>query len=307
MQVSFRHAAGTLCAAVLALSAGQALAHIGYGSGAPLSSTSRNFGDLVNGSSGTVSARTATSNFGWADASDASLAFDSAFAASRPGSSDEAGWGLGGFSTGVDNLYFGDSHKGAAFRFHLDSALSVTVSLSGVSGVTGALGGALTPAFSVYKGLAALAPLPGTQTSADYDFSAASRAQRTSWAQSMLGPGFTYLASQGNWNALGDWVSGGDGDPAGDLSALSLFQYVGSAASTTAGGSAMRTLTLGPGDYSIFVGGNDLTSKTQAASPLKYGFEMTVSAVPEPGAALLLAAGLPLLLALRRRTGADRT
>ena len=164
-------------------SAGSSLAHIGYGSGAPQSATSRDFGTVSSGYAFTFTGRTVTSNFGWADASDLNLAFDANFAATRPASSDEASWGLGGFTTGVDNLYFGDSHKGTAFRFHLDAATTVVINLSGVTGAAGATGGALTPAFSVYKGLAALSPFSGTQTSADYDFSVASRDQRTSWAQ----------------------------------------------------------------------------------------------------------------------------
>lgn len=291
-------------ALALAGMAGTASAHIGYGSGAPLSATSRDFGSVGAGYVGTMSNRSVSSNFGWADASDLGLVFDATFATTRPAGSDEASWGLGGFTTGVDNLYFGDSHKGSAYRFHLDATIDVTISLSGVAGVSGAAGGALTPGFSLYRGLAALAPFSGTQTSADYDFSVASRAQRTTWAQGALGAGFGYLATQGNWNALGSWYSGGDGDASGDLSQLSLFQYAGSAASSTRGDTVSGTFTLAAGDYTIFVGGNDLANKNLTDSALRYGFSMTVSAVPEPQAWLLLLAGMPLV-ALRRR-GAQR-
>ena len=293
-------------AALAVAASGASQAHIGYGSGTIPSnpatpSTSRNFGTLVNGSGPVTAAnRSLTSNFGWADASDQSLAFDASFATTRAAGSDEASWALGGFTTGVDNLYFGDSHKGAAFRFHLDVATTVNISLAGLTGVAGAAGGALTPGFSIYKGLAALSPFSGTQTSADYDFSTASRDQRTSWAQAALGGGFNYLATQGNWNALGDWYSGGDGDPTGTLAQLSLFQYQGSAFSSMAGATVSGAFALGPGDYTIYVGGNDLQSKTLAASVLKFGYSLSVSAVPEPSAALLLLLGVPLL-ALRRR------
>lgn len=295
--------------ALLSAAAGSASAHIGYGSGLVTdagNTTSRNFGVLTIGSGATASNRSLTSNFGWADASDLGLSFDSSFATTRSATSDAAGWAAGGFATGVDNLYFGDSHKGTAFRFHLDSTLTVNLSLNGLSGVTGTAG-ALTPGFSVYKGLAAVAPLPASQTgvasSADHDFGAASQAVRTLWSQLILGPGYDYRATQGSWNALGNWYIGGDGDAPGSFANLSFFQYVGSAFSTQAGGAASTSLLLGPGDYTVFVGGNDLASKTASQAGQRFGYALSVSAVPEPSTWLLMLAGVPLLVLRRRRAG----
>jgi len=63
---------------------------------------------------------------------------------------------------------------------------------------------------------------------------------------------------------------------------------------------ATATLTLGPGDYSIFVGGDDIAAKSATDAIKAYGVSLTVSAVPEPQAALLLLLGLPLVLRRRR-------
>lgn len=259
-------------------------AHIGY--------TNRDFGTLVNGSNKTIATQTVSSNYGWADASDLGLVFDSALALSRDASNDETTSGVG-----IDNLYLGDSHKARAFRLHLDGTLAVTVTATKRDAGSGGAG--LLPGFSVYKGLAAISPFSGSQSSADYDFSNASQAWRTSWAQAHVGNAYAFGATQGNWDALGDWYSGGDGDPS-DGTDLSYFQFVGHGSDGNKDGDASTTLTLGPGDYSIFVGGGDIGNKGSADAAKTYGLTLNVSAVPEPQAAVLMLLGLPVL-ALRRR------
>lgn len=275
-----------LVAAAGAVASSAALAHISY--------SGRDFGTIANGSSPvTISGQTVTSNFGWADASDQSLAFDSNYASWH--TVDGAAYSANTFTDGVDNLYWGDSHKGRAFRFHLDGALTLTITAT--SNATATSVGGLAPGFSVYRGLAAIAPFTPSQTSADHDFAGASQAWRTSQVRTVTSnAALDYFATQGSWNALGDWSIGGDND-----NSLSSFQYVGSKATTVHDGVASGTFALGPGDYTIFIGGNDLTSKSATDAIRAYGLALTVSAVPEPQAAWMLAGGLLLLAGLQRR------
>lgn len=278
-----------------ACAAWPAHAHISY--------SGRDFG-TIGSSSVTISNQTVSSNFGWADASDLSLAFDANYAAWH--TVDSASYTAASFTDGVDNLYYGDSHKGKAFRFHLDTTQTLTISATSNASATVASVGGLAPGFSVYQGLAAIAPFTAPQTSADHDFAAASQAWRTSAVQADAGNGsYDYLATQGSWNALGNWYLGGDGEPSGNLSVLSFFQYVGSAATAVHDGTASGTFTLGPGDYTIFVGGDDILAKSQADSIKAYGVSLTVAAVPEPETYGMLLVGLGLVgAAVRRRKGA---
>lgn len=257
-------------------------AHIGYGG--------RDFGTLVDGSNVSIVTQSVSSNYGWADASDEALVFNSSLAATPR--TDEAAFVSG---NGTDDLYLGDSHKGRAFKLHLDSALNVTITAASFND------SGLTPAFSVYQGLATTAPLTAPQTSADHDFAAASQAWRTTFAQSVAGSLADFLATNGSWNAKGDWAIGGDGDPAGVSSALDYFRFVGFAASSVANGQAKVTLTLSPGDYTVLVGGNSIAGKSLANSTAKYAFTLgvAVAAVPEPEGVALILAGLVCVGVLR--------
>ncbi len=267
-------------------SAALAITLLSCGTQAHISYSGRDFGTLGDGSSVTIANQTVSSNYGWADASDQSLVFNPTVATTRDPGTDASGYVS---ADGQDELYLGDSHKGRAFKLHLDSVESVTFTASALNG------SGLTAAFSVYQGLAASSPFTAPQTSADHDYAAASRAWRTSFAQSVAGTGYSYLATNGSWNALGDWSVGGDGDPAGVGSALDAFKFLGYGASTVANGTATVTLTLGPGDYTVFVGGNDIGSKSVLDSKQAYAFSLGVSsasAVPEPQSAMLLLTGL---------------
>lgn len=279
----------TTIAITLALGAASSFAHISY--------SGRNFGNVVNGTNATIANQAVSGNYGWIDASDMNLAFDANLATMRSlglaagADIDDIAVGLG-----VDNLYLGDSHKGRAFRLHLDSTLTVNFSAMAKANATLSSIGGLLPGFSVYKGLAAVAPFTAPQSSADYDYSAASKAWRTSWAQANVGAGFDLGATQGNWNALGDWQTGGDGD-----NALSSFQYIGSAYDSDMNGNASTTLLLGAGDYTIYVGGADIGNKGTANAIKSYGLSLNVSAVPEPQTWLLMLLGAPLLARRLRR------
>ena len=232
-------------AAACLFAASLAEAHISY--------TGRNFGAFSGQTNASVSItnQTATGNFGWADAADGIL---------------------------------GDSHKGRAFRFHLDHTALVSLTVS-ANPTTNLL--VLTPAFSIYSGLAGLAPFPPSQTtnapSADHDFGPASVAWRTWWVQQNLNPSATDPSpTDGSWNALGDWKIGGDGDLPGDFSQLSSFIYQGSAAATGDATNVTGTFALPAGDYTIYIGGNDIANKTSGTAALARGIAATLSVTPAP-------------------------
>jgi hypothetical protein len=256
-QLAFRHGttlAGSWMTVALCLVGGNlAQAHLTY--------TGRDFGAFSGLTSGTksITNQTCTGNFGWADAADGIL---------------------------------GDSHKGRAYRFHLDHAALVSLTVvANPDATTNAPLGDLTPAFSIYAGLAAIAPFPAnnptnnppTLTSADHDFGDASVVWRTWWVQQFLNPLATDPSpTDGSWNALGDWSIGGDGDLPGDFAQLSRFIYKGSAASTISGGSVTGTLALPAGDYTIMIGGNDLANKTSDTAALARGISATLTVTPAP-------------------------
>src|SRR5215207_645236 len=164
-----------------------AKAHVTY--------SGRDFGSYSGQTNGTsaITNQTVTGNYGWADAADGIL---------------------------------GDSHRGRAFRFRLESTALVSLTVAANPAATGTSLGGLTPAVSIYSGLAAIAPFAPSQTtnpaSADHDFGPASVAWRTWWVQQNLDPSATdESATDGSWNALGDWKIGGDGDLPGDFLQLS--------------------------------------------------------------------------------------
>jgi len=259
---------GALAAlAACLLTATVAQAHLTY--------SGRDFGaysGLTNGTF-TFTNQTVTGNYGWADAADGIL---------------------------------GDSHRGRAFRFHLDNAAFVTLTVSANPGATATSLGGFTPAFSLYSGLAAIAPFPPSQTtnaaSADHDFSPASVAWRTWWVQQNLNPAATdESATDGSWNALGDWKIGGDGDlvTGTNFDQLTSFTFKGSAKSWVSGGTVTGSFSLAAGDYTILIGGNDFANKTSGTALSAFGISTTLSVSPTPpvGIASRVFVGLPSGLA----------
>lgn len=227
--------------------AGSAQAHLTYGG--------RDFGAFSGQTNATkaITNQTVTGNYGWADAADGIL---------------------------------GDSHRGRGFRFHLDNPALVTLTV-GAYPTTNLL--VLTPAFSIYSGLAGIAPFAVGWTnypvSADHDGTAASVVWRAWWEQQNLGGnGSTNtLATDGSWNALGDWKIGGDGDLPGDFSQLSSFIYKGSAAATVGATNISGSFLLPAGDYTILIGGNDLANKTSGTALSAHGLAATLTVTPTPG------------------------
>lgn len=225
---------------------------------AHISYSGRDFGTLAATSRLTIANQAVGGNHGWADATDAD---------------------------------FGDSHRARAFRFHLDDTLTIEITAAANAGATTTSVGGLLPGFSLYEGLAHVAP-----ASADHDGAAITLAYLATL------PG---VPKEGAWVATGDWRIGNDGNAA-QPAALSSFRFVGYAVDGTAAnfgaaagllgdgtadGTVSGRFTLGPGDYSIFVGGADLAAQTDTTLP-SYGLALTVSAVPEPATTALLAAGL---------------
>jgi hypothetical protein len=86
---------------------------------------------------------------------------------------------------------------------------------------------------------------------------------------------------------LGDWKIGGDGDLPGDFAQLSSLTYVGSAASTASGGTVTGSFALPAGDYTIFIGGNDISNKTSSTALSPHGIAATLSVSPSPIASLV--------------------
>lgn len=223
---------------------------------AHLTYTGRDFGAFSGQTNGSVTLtnQTVTGNYGWADAADGVL---------------------------------GDSHRGRAFRFHLDNAAFVSLTVSANPTATATSIGGLIPAFSIYSGLAAVAPFAPSQTtnapSADHDGTPASLAWRTLWVQQNLNPLATDEApTDGCWNALGDFKIGGDGDLAGDPTQLSTLTYKCSAAATMGANLVTGSFALPAGDYTIIIGGNDIANKTAGTAASPRGIAATLSISPSP-------------------------
>ena len=233
--------------------------------------TGRDFGSFTasgNEAAVLISSNSVSGNYGWVSGSDSNL---------------------------------GDSHKLTAFKFSLLNTGLVTFQVQSLAFRKGILNIAalVTPGFSIYQGLAHQPPLQ-----ADHDFSAVSSAYNDA----------TY--GSGNWegsfNALNDWKIGSDdGSTFADLSS---FTYQGNAADGSsinfgnalgingdgnANGDLQASFLLGPGDYSVFVGGAQYFGTSNAGADLSgsYGFNATllVSAVPEPSTWLLASFALTLI------------
>jgi hypothetical protein len=216
----------------------------------------RDFGTIVpNAAPVTVSNQAVTSNFGWADGTD-----------------DD----------------FGDSHKLRYYRFNLAAPAYVTITFAGSTN-GGTRNGSINPGFSVFQGLAHLAPITNPPGSADYDSSAITQAYLTS-----LGG----VPKEGAFRALSDWRVGGDNQtgPVFDFDAadgLSTFVFKGYAADgdaslfgpvpgVTGDGNADGTVTksfyLPAGDFSVFVGGVNYAGQLPTPDATSYGLVGTISA-----------------------------
>lgn len=268
-----------LVAAAFVAAATPLSAHILY--------TGRDFGVFTPGSSTnsvTYSSNRISSNFGWADGTDAN---------------------------------FGDSHKLLPFRFSLLSTGLVTLQIQGASFRSGVLNIAAmaNPGFSIFKGIAHLPPL-----AEDHDTSGIS----TAYMNETYGAGnwegcFNAL---GNWKMGSDdgtqysdltsFIYAGnaaDGTPANYGLGTSIITRSNGTTQTNdtihgdglADGVITGTFALDAGEYTILVGGATYSGTSTAS----FGFNATLSvvAIPEPSIYGLLGSGIAVLVvAYRRRT-----
>lgn len=194
-----------------------------------------------------------------------------------------------GWAAGTNADVLGNAHDIKAYRFTLAEAGLATINVSRAARGTGAQ--TFLPAFSLYSGLLHTG-------SADYDTAPVTLA---------------YLATLGGtqpkdgaFNALDTWKIGNDD---GDLSTLT---YVGNAADGTssifgaasgingdglADGSVQASFWLPAGDYSLIIGGADVSGNDLTGT---YGIDASLTVVPEPSAIGLLGLSACGLLIRRR-------
>lgn len=260
----------SLQAALFVAAVSTASAHIGY--------TGRDFGSYTgNDITSTITNQRVTSDYGWADATDANL---------------------------------GDTHKTRAFRFNLTTDAWVTLSFQGLAYTAGtnSYTALALPAFSLYRGVAA---------ASTHDFSSISTAWRdatygtnaTEGSLNALGDwkigsdAGTTFADLSSFTYIGNAASGTTanyGIPAASLT-LADGTIVPNAAINGNGntnGTVSGSFYLGAGDYSVFVGGANYAGVNTNTS---YGIQGTFTAVPEPSTWALLGLGSALLIISMRR------
>ena len=260
-------------------------------------------------------------------------------------------------------------NKGLAFSLANTSQVSFTVTTLGTQSSviqTQATGGSTSttltgkdwnPAFSIFQGLATQSSheggignttltdnLPGYITWGPYASASPYTATTEATYETTTGNSYTGSGTWGAYRSNADWVAGrdisatakfGNGNLIGtDLSFggenVRKLTYLDSASSAPGAHTVTWTGVLGPGDYSIWVGGtsvrnaalqtlnyldlyaakqaNDtaaINAANAAISALRgsYGFNITttVSAVPVPGAVWLFGSALAGLIGLRRK------
>ena len=269
--------AAALCAAATPLSA-----HILY--------TGRDFGVFTPGGSTspvTISQNKISSNYGWADGTDAD---------------------------------FGDSHKLLPFRFSLLSTGLVTLQIQGTSFRSGVLNIAAmaNPGFSIFKGIAHLPPL-----AEDHDTSGISSAYMDetygvdNWEGCFNALGDWKMGSDDGtqYSDLTSFIYAGnavDGTSANYGTGATIIPRANGTTQSNdlvrgdglADGSVTGTFALDAGDYTILVGGATYSGISSAS----FGFNSTLSvmAIPESSTYALLSLGAIFLIAAYRRMMARR-
>ena len=255
--------------ALLTALAPHASAHLGYGG--------RDFGtDPV---SVTITNQAASSQFGWADATDSD---------------------------------WGDSHRGRFFRFTLSTTASVVISVTrGGNGTATGATGIFLPAFSLYSGLGTLSP-----KAAGHDSSELSIASRPAGTEGNFRSISDWsLGNDPTYNVAGNATSGvlyeaelayftyiGN---AADGTSANYGDALGINGDGLADGYVTATFNdLNPGDYSLFVGGANYAAQSVETGPTypTYAFTATVETVPEPSTWVLITMGIGFAgYQLRRR------
>lgn len=263
----------SLQAALFAAAVSTASAHIGY--------TGRDFGSYTGSDvTKTITNQFVTSDYGWADATDANL---------------------------------GDTHKTRAFKFSLTTDAWVTLSFQGLAYTSGATSytALALPAFSLYRGVAAPSTHDGSAISfawrdATYGTNATEGSLNALGDWKIGSDAGTTFADLSSFTYIGNAASGTTanyGIPAASLT-LADGTIVPNAAISGNGntnGTVSGSFYLGAGDYSVFVGGANYFGTATNAT---YGIQGTFTAVPEPSTWALLGLGSALLIiSMRRRLG----
>jgi len=236
-------------------------AHISY--------TGRDLGTYNAPGSATIN-QNVSSNYGWADASDAD---------------------------------WGDSHRGRYFRFTLNAPFTVTITATGNAAASGTTFAALAPGFTLYSGLAPAAAHDYSDVSEAHRLATASGPTEGSWRvlnDFTIGNDSGVLATM---TYIGHAVDG----PAMPMGWTPTGMIAGDG---VVDGMVSKTFTLGGGTYTIGVGGVDYAAQSPSnLDALKsYGVSMNlaVAPVPEPASYALMLAGLACLGWVARRRSPSR-
>jgi hypothetical protein len=252
-----------LQAALFAGTISTASAHIGY--------TGRNFGtysgtDLTT----TITNQNVSSDYGWADATDANL---------------------------------GDTHKTRAFRFTLTTNAWVTLSFQGLAYTAGTNNytALALPAFSLFRGVAAAATHDGSAISiawrdATYGTNATEGSLNALGDWKIGNDSGTTFADLSSFTYIGNAADGSSanyGTPAASLT-LADGSIVSNAPINGDGnpdGVVTGSFYLTAGDYSVFAGGANYSGVNTNTA---YGIQGTFTAVPEPSTWGLLIVALAM-------------
>ena len=254
----------TLQAALFLGALSTASAHIGY--------DGRDFGSYSGfNTNKVITNQRVTSDYGWADATDADL---------------------------------GDSHKTRAFKFNLASSAWVTLSFQGLAYTAGATSytALALPAFSLFRGVAAAATHDGSAISiawrdATYGTNATEGSLNALGDWKIGNDSGTTFADLSSFTYIGNAADGNSANYGTPASSLTLADGTVVPNGTINGdGNANGVVTgsfyLTAGNYSVFVGGADYSGVNTNTS---YGIQGTFTAVPEPSTWGLLLVALVMV------------
>jgi hypothetical protein len=238
-----------------------ASAHIGY--------TGRDFGSYSGiDTNRIITNQNVTSDYGWADATDANL---------------------------------GDTHKTRAFKFSLATDAWVTLSFQGLAYTSGATSYAALalPAFSLYRGVAAASTHDGSAISLAWRDTTYG-ANATEGSLNALGDwkigadAGTTFADLSSFTYIGNAADGSSanyGTPASSLTLANGSNIPNAAINGdgNADGVVTGSFYLAAGDYSVFAGGANYSG---IATNTAYGIQGSFTAVPEPSTWALLSVSL---------------
>lgn len=204
-----------------------------------------------------------------------------------------------GWIQAADPSLWGNSHDNSGLAFSLSQTSKVTFTINtlgtatqttptGASSYTDISGIDWTPSFSIFKGLAPqsshegaagtgntvlAANTPGFIEWGPYGSAQPYTATSHATYEATTGNTYTGTGTWGNFRSTADWVAGRDlsstakfknGEPIGNDPTLggnntSLLEYVSHVQGADGSHTVTGTFVLGPGNYSVWVGGTSLT------------------------------------------------